>query len=173
MESSQSQGRHRSPLYGGMSLLLRVNAQTSPGVFPMQQHAYFKERKLMSLLLLMKALLCHINACQCRRPCMACCPCPVTFSKLTALVKEYITYRGGICAPRERWQQPPEALRKRSDLQDSCAMRQNRRCEGHREIPQVLPVIQIPHYALHPAITFKDTPGQHGYLWKWVLGAQS
>ena len=43
-------------------------------------------------------------------------------------------------------------------------MRQNRRCEAYGEVPQVLPVVQIPHNALQLAIALKGTPGQHGFL---------
>ena len=70
--------------------------------------------------------------------------CPLVSLKPKAHMTGYTTYRG-ICAPRESRQKALEALRERSDLQDSCAMRQNRRCEADGEVPQILPVVQIPH----------------------------
>ena len=93
---------------------------------------------------------------------MACSSCPVVSFKPKALMTGYITYRG-IDAHKGSRQKASEALLERSDLQDSCAMRQNRRCEAYGEVPQILPVVQIPHDALQPATTLKGTAGQHGF----------
>ena len=42
-------------------------------------------------------------------------------------------------------------------------MRQNRRCEAYGEVPQILPVVQIPHDALQSATTLKGTAGLHDF----------
>ncbi len=157
MESSQFQGRHKSAL----SMLLHMSAQISAPVSTMQLHVCFRGGHLMSLILLRESP-CYVDAYLLRRPCMACFLCPVVSLKPKALITGYIIYRG-ICTPRESRQKASEALLERSDLQDSCAMRQDRRCEAYGEVPQILPVVQIPHDALQPATILKGTAGLHGF----------